>query len=84
MPSAAKLIITAPSNTPMAFASAWIKTQAVFKKYVRCNGRYDTYEMFLSSGLPYHLPFSFDASQAESFATELRKAGCQVTVVAAS
>jgi hypothetical protein len=62
MPSSAKLIITAPANTSMAFASAWIKTQSVFKKYVRCNGRYDTYEMFLSSGLPYHLPFSFELS----------------------
>jgi hypothetical protein len=65
MPSSAKLIITAPANTSMAFASAWIKTQSVFKKYVRCNGRYDT-------------------SQAESFAAELRKAGCQVAVVATS
>ena len=84
MPSEAKLIITAPSNTSMVFASTWIKTQAVFKKYVRCNGKYDVYEMFLSSGLPYHLPFSFDMSQAQSFAAELRKANCQVAVVVIS
>ena len=79
-----RLIIIGPGKGDIGeFYSSWGKVIRVLKVYLKSAGGYEMYSDFLSTGLPYHLPFSFDSSTASDFARDLIATGCEVQVVSA-
>jgi hypothetical protein len=81
---ATRLIIVGPGKGDIGdFSMAWGRLLEVLQSYVKGRGSYDMYRDFLSTGLPYHLPFSFDPDTARAFASDLIRVGCEVAIVPA-
>ena len=79
-----RLIIVGPGKGDIGdFSMAWGRLLNVLTSYIKGRGSYDMYRDFLSTGLPYHLPFSFDPDTARAFADELIGVGCEVVIVPA-
>jgi hypothetical protein len=79
-----RLIIVGPGKGDIGdFSMAWGRLFKVLQPYIKGRGGYDMYRDFLSTGLPYHLPFSFDPDTARAFANDLISVGCEVVIVPA-
>ena len=77
-----RLIITVPvQGKALGFARVWPAIDKILRNHLHGMGKNDMYGDFLSTGLPYHLPFSFSQEEAESFAQDLKAAGCDVLIV---
>ena len=78
-----RLIITAEKEK--GFWSGGLKNETgIIRAFTNHLGRSALAELcvsFLMSERPYVLPLLFDEDEAESFATKLRTAGCDVKIV---
>jgi hypothetical protein len=75
-----RLIITPPA--PEVFRKYWSKIECVLGEHMPQPWvGYDAYATFLSTGLPFHLPLSFESARAEALAKALEDVGCQVRTV---
>ena len=77
-----RLTIMGPALTGPyeSFFDHWPAIRVVVHSYVKFPGGVDSFGDYLSTGLAYDLPFAFEQSDAESFATELKALGCTVQV----
>jgi hypothetical protein len=79
-----RLIIVGPGKGDLEeFSMVWGRLLEVIRYYIKGRGDYVMYRDFLSTGLPYHLPFSFDTDTAREFADDLIRVGCEVVIVPA-
>ena len=79
-----RLIIVGPGKGDLGdFLMVWGQLFKVLRSYIKGSGDYEMYRDFLSTGLPYHLPFSFDPDTARNFADDLIGVGCEVVIVPA-
>jgi hypothetical protein len=75
-----RLIITPPD--PKVFRKYWSRIEGVLGKHLPQPWvGYDAYATFLSTGLPFHLPLSFEPVKAEALAKALEDVGCKVRSV---
>ena len=82
MPKYNRLVITAPSKGGLfsSFPSDWNKVRPLFMKFLR-QSMWKECEEALQTGLPYHLPFSFESSEAEDFGAGLKAKGWGAVIV---
>ncbi len=73
-----RLIITAPNQSFMPF---WHKAEGVFLRFLPGWKNYDAYATSLATGLPFHLPLSFQPDEAEALAGALRALNCTVRIL---
>jgi len=75
-----RLIVTPPQGKS---GPGWSKIIPVLQEHLPApsSSAYDTYITLISPGLPFHLPFSFEPTQAEALRAALTKVGCQVRIV---
>ena len=78
-----RLIVTAPGSWKnSAFTNALGDMLKAFSDNIPMASTtlVDVYSGALGSGLPYHLPFSFELDAANEFQWQLEAAGCMVRV----
>ena len=63
------------------FATLWPPIYKVLRAYLKGRGDFSVHADALSTGRPYHLPFSFENEEAKSIARDLKAAGCDVLIV---